>query len=414
MPINIHYKRVDKKVDINLAKSNLLTSAFLKSAPAGKHIDGAGLWFIKRADGGAQWMLRVSLGGKRREMGLGGFPDVSLKEARELATDYRKMARQGIDPIKTRSQQRREALRPRSNLADIAEAAFAAKKAELKNDGINARWFSPLHLHVLPKLGNLSVEDITQQDIAQTLKPIWETKAETAKKAINRLNIVFTYAAAAGLDVDLNAIAKAKALLGKQRKQTQNTPALNWSEVPAFYETLAEPTTVHLALKLLILTGVRSYAVRYANVDQFDGKTWVIPPENMKGQLHQVSEFRVPLSTEAQEVIAIAKQFERNGYLFAGVRRGVISDASMSRLMERRGMTERPHGFRSSLRTWLAECTNASEEVAETVLAHKVGSKVVRAYRRTDHFEERAILMERWAQHVCGVEAANVIDFANG
>ena len=132
MSFNIHYKRVDRKVDINLAKSNLLTSAFLKSAPTGKHIDGAGLWFIKRADGGAQWMLRVSLGGKRREMGLGGFPDVSLKEARELATDYRKMARQGIDPIKTRSQQRREALRPRSNLADIAEAAYEAKKRNLR------------------------------------------------------------------------------------------------------------------------------------------------------------------------------------------------------------------------------------------------------------------------------------------
>jgi integrase len=411
MSVNVHYKRVDKKVDKILAKSNLLTSAFLKSAPTGKHIDGAGLWFIKRPDGGAQWMLRISIGGKRREMGLGGFPDVALKEARELAADYRKMARQGVDPIKMRSQQRREALRPKSNLADIAEAAYAAKKAELKNDGINARWFSPLKLHVLPKLGNLSVEDITQQDIAQTLKPIWEIKAETAKKAINRLNIVFTYAAAAGLDVDLNAIAKAKALLGKQRRQTQNTPAVSWSEVPAFYETLAEPTTVNLALKLLILTGVRSYAVRNARVDQFDGKTWIIPPENMKGQLHQVSDFRVPLSSEAQEIIAKAKQFGRDGYLFAGVRRGVISDASMSRLMERRGMAERPHGFRSSLRTWLAECTNASEEVAETVLAHKVGSKVVRAYRRTDHFEERAILMERWAQHVTGVE--NVFEFRN-
>ena len=390
-------------MDIILTRSNLLTSAFLKSAPTGKHVDGAGLWFIKRPDGGAQWMLRVSLGGKRREMGLGGFPDVSLKEARELAADYRKLAEQGIDPIKARMRQRREALCPKSNLITIAEAAYEAKKAELKNDGINARWFSPLKLHVLPKLGSSSVEDITQQDIVQTLKPIWETKAETAKKAINRLNIVFTYAAAAGLDVDLNAIAKAKALLGKQRKQTQNTPTVSWSKVPAFYQTLAEPTTVHLALKLLILTGVRSYAVRYAHIDQFDGKTWVIPPENMKGQLHQVSEFRVPLSTEAREVIAVAKQFERNGYIFAGVRRGVISDASMPRLMERRGMSERPHGFRSSLRTWLAECTNATEEVAETVLAHKVGSKVVRAYRRTDHFEERAILMERWAQHVTGV-----------
>lgn len=397
-----------------MSKLNQLTSAFLKTAPSGKHLDGSGLWYVKRPNGGSQWMLRISLGGKRREMGLGGFPDVSLKEARELAADYRKMAKQGIDPIKTRSQQRREALRPKSNLAVIAEAAYEAKKAELKNDGVNARWFSPLRLHVLPRLGNVSIEGITQQDIAKTLKPIWETKAETAKKAINRLNIVFTYAAAAGLDVDMNAIAKAKALLGKQRKQTINTPALHWSEVPAFYEKLAEPTIVHLALKLLILTGVRSYAVRHAHVDQFVKKTWIIPAENMKGQLHQVSEFRVPLSTEAITVLETAKQFQRDGFLFAGVRRGVISDASMSRLMERRGMAERPHGFRSSLRTWLAECTGASEEVAETVLAHKVGNKVVRAYRRTDHVHERKILMERWAHHVCGNETSNVIDFAGG
>ena len=397
-----------------MAKVNQLTSAFLKTAPSGKHLDGLGLWYVKRPNGGSQWMLRISLGGKRREMGLGGFPAVSLKEARELAADYRKMAKHGIDPIKKRSQQRREALRPKSNLAVIAEAAYEAKKAELKNDGINARWFSPLQLHVLPKLGNVSVEEITQQDIAQTLKPIWEAKAETAKKAINRLNIVFTYAAAAGLDVDMNAIAKAKALLGKQRKQTKNTPALHWSDVTAFYEKLAEPTIVHLALKLLILTGVRSYAVRYAHVDQFDGNTWIIPAENMKGQLHQVSEFRVPLSSEAKTVLEAAKQFRRDGFLFAGIRRGVISDASMSRLMERRGMAEQPHGFRSSLRTWLAECTSATEEVAETILAHKVGSKVVRAYRRTDHLQERAILMERWAQHVCGNEISNVIDFASG
>lgn len=398
-------------MDTILAKSNLLKSTFIKSAPTGKHADGAGLWFIKRPDGGAQWMLRISLSGKRREMGLGGFPSVSLKEARELAADYRKLAKQGIDPIKTRILQRREILRPPSTLASIAEAAFEAKKAELKNDGLNARWFSPLQLHVLPKLGNFNVEEITQQDIAQTLKPIWDRKAETAKKAIQRLNIVFTYAAAAGCNVDLNAILKAKALLGKQRQQTQNTPALSWSEVPAFYETLAEPKIVHLALKLLILTGVRSYAIRHAHLDQFEGRTWVIPPQNMKGQSHQVSKFQVPLSLEAKAIVNLASQFEYNGYLFVGARRSVISDATMPRLMERRGMVARPHGFRSSLRTWLAECTNASEEVAETVLAHKVGNKVVRAYRRTDHFDERAVLMERWAQHVTGAE--NVIELRN-
>ena len=387
-----------------MTQLNRLSSAFVKSAPHGKHSDGQGLWLIKRPDGGAQWVLRISLGGKRREMGLGSANDVSLKEARELASEYRKLAKQGIDPINFRLAEKRALLKPGKSLAEIATAAYEAKKAELKNDGINARWFSPLQLHVLPKLGKISVEDITQQDIAEALQPIWHQKAATAKKAIGRLSIVLTYAAAAGHDVDLNAIAKAKALLGKHRHQTQNIPALDWRQVPDFYASLKEPTIIQLALKLLILTGVRSYAIRYAHVDQFDGDTWIIPAENMKGQITQTTDFHVPLSSEAQIIINTAMHFARDGFLFPGIRSRVISDASLARLMQRRGMTERPHGFRSSLRTWLAETTNASEQVAETILAHKVGSKTIRAYRRTDHFEERSVLMERWARYITGSE----------
>jgi len=393
-----------------LTQLHRLSSAFVKSAPHGKHSDGQGLWLIKRTDGGAQWVLRISLGGKRREMGLGSANDVSLKEARELASGYRKLAKQGIDPINFRLAEKRALLKPGKSLAEIATAAYEAKKAELKNDGINARWFSPLQLHVLPKLGKISVEDITQQDIAEALQPIWHQKAATAKKAIGRLNIVLTYAAAAGYDVDLNAIAKAKALLGRHRHQTQNIPALDWRQVPDFYASLKEPTIIQLALKLLILTGVRSYAIRYAHVDQFDGDTWIVPAANMKGQITQTTDFHVPLSSEAQIVISTAMHFARDGFLFPGIRSGVISDASLARLMQRRGMTERPHGFRSSLRTWLAETTNASEQVAETILAHKVGTKTIRAYRRTDHFEERSVLMERWARHVTG--EANVIELS--
>lgn len=387
-----------------MTQLNRLSSAFIKSAPHGKHADGQGLWLVKRVDGGSQWVLRISLGGKRREMGLGNGNDVSLKDARGLASEYRKLAKQGIDPINFRLAEKRALLKPGKSLAEIATAAYEAKKAELKNDGINARWFSPLQLHVLPTLGQLSVEDITQQDIADALQPIWHQKAATAKKAIGRLGIVLTYAAAAGYDVDLNAIAKAKALLGKHRHQTQNIPALDWRQVPNFYSSLREPTIVHLALKLLILTGVRSYAIRNANLDQFDGDTWIIPAENMKGQIAQTSDFHVPLSSEAQIIISTAMHFERDGLLFPGIRSGVVSDASLARLMERRGMEERPHGFRSSLRTWLAETTNASEQVAETILAHKVGTKTIRAYRRTDHFEERSVLMERWARYITGSE----------
>ena len=126
----------------------------------------------------------------------------------------------------------------------------------------------------------------------------------------------------------------------------------------------------------------------------------MVPAENMKARLGAAQDFRVPLSTEALAVIDQAKPFERDGYLFPSVRKGVISDATMSRLMERRGMEARPHGFRSSLRTWLAETTDAAHEVAEAMLAHMTDNKVVRTYRQTDYLERRRILLERWSVFV--------------
>ena len=380
-----------------------LSAAFIKSAPMGKHSDGSGLWFHKRQDGGSQWILRVVVNGRRREMGLGGYPAVGLKDARELAARWRQQAKLGNDPIKTRDNERKEAAKTDNILKNVALAAFEARKPELKADGKAGRWFSPLELHVLPELGRLPIEQIEQTDIADTLGKIWHSKAETARKAMNRLGIVFQYGAAMGLNVDLNAVAKAKALLGKSRHKPTNIPALHWSEVPEFYQSINENTVTNLALRLLILTGVRSFALRHITVDQVIDQVWTIPGENMKAAVGKLSDFRVPLSYQASEIIQLALPFATNEYLFPGVKRGVISDATMSRLMERRGMSERPHGFRSSLRTWLADCTEAPEEVAETILSHSPGNKVVKAYRRTDFFEQRAILMQRWADHVTGV-----------
>jgi integrase len=182
--------------------------------------------------------------------------------------------------------------------------------------------------------------------------------------------------------------------------------------VPAFYETLAEPTITHLALRLLILTGSRSKPIRFLRAEHLDGDLWTIPADLMKGQADKTSDFRIPLSTEAQRVIEMAKPHARDGYLFPSVRRGVISDATMSRLMERREMKARPHGFRSSLRTWLAEASGAPYEVAETVLAHVVGSDTQRAYHRTDYLEQRRPLMERWAQHVTGEASGQIVRLA--
>ncbi len=381
---------------------NKLSSAGLKAADRGKYSDGGGLWLYKPQEDGGKWVLRYTLHGRRHEMGLGRFPDVSLREAREAAEGWRANVRQGDDPIKRREAQRRDAARNMHLLKDIAFDAFESRKAELKRDGEAGRWFTPLKLHVLPKLGQMPVSEINQQDIRDTLAPIWHDKAETARKAINRLAICFRHAAALGLDVDLQATDKARALLGKQRHKVEHIPSLPWQEVPAFYRSLSGGTTAELALRLLILTGVRSGPLRAFHLSEIKGDIWTIPAENIKSRAGATSEFRVPLSTEARAVIAEASKVEREGYLFPGVRKGVISDMTMAALMKRRGMVERPHGFRTSFRVWTAEATNVPREVAETCLGHVTAGAVERAYRRTDFLEQRHMLMERWASHVIG------------
>ncbi len=381
---------------------NKLTAQEVKAAEPGKHSDGGGLWLHQRDDGKGQWVLRVTVHGRRREMGLGSTQDVSLKDARVAAAKWRALAAKDVDPVKQREKERREALRNLHLLNDIAADAFESRRAELKGDGVSGRWFSPLRLYVLPKLGKVPVAEIDQTDIRDTLAPIWHTKADTAKKALNRLGICLTHAAALGLDVDLQATEKAKALLGRQRHKVQNVPSLGWRDVPAFYATLSDCSITHLALRLLILTGVRSGPLRYLRLDEIDGDVWTIPGEMMKGRRDATPDFRVPLSPEALAVIEQAKPLARDGFLFPSVRKGVISDATMARLMERRGMDARPHGFRSSLRNWLAEATEAPHEVAEGCLAHVVGGSVERAYRRTDYLDQRRVLMARWAKLVCG------------
>lgn len=374
----------------------------VKNAKPGKYSDGDGLWLHKRADGGGQWFYRYERQGKRREMGLGSTRHVSLKEARDTAGKWRTVFREGKDPMKERDRMIREATKADHTLRSVALEAFEARKAELKGDGKNGRWFSALELHVLPYLGDMPIEEIDQQDIKKTLSKIWHTKSAIAKKAMDRLGIVMRHAAAMGLDVDLQATIKARELLGKSRHKVKHVPALPWQDVPSFYASLDEGSITHLALRLLILTTVRSKPIRFCHLNEIEGDTWVVPGEKMKGDL----EFRVPLSIEAQSVIEEARKFAKDGHLFPSVRKGVISDATMSRYMERLKIEARPHGFRSSFRDWCAEATDTPREIAETVLAHSTGGKVELSYRRTDYLDKRRVLMERWANHVTKLPAS--------
>jgi integrase len=394
----ISLAKVDREVD--MGATNRLTALEVKNSAPGKYADGGGLWLHRRRDGGGQWFLRVTVHGRRREMGLGSITHVSLKEARAEAEFWRSFARQGKDPIKERERRRREAERSDTSLTSIALAAFEAKKAELKGDGKAGRWLSPLELHVLPKLGKVPIEEVDQRDISSVLSPIWHTKGETARKAMNRIGIVLRYAAAMGLDVDLQATQKAKELLGKSRQKLQHIPALDWRELPAFYTSLRDGTLTELALRLLILTAVRSGSLRHARWEHIEGDIWTIPAENMKGKVGRTDAFRVPLSSEAKLVLDSLKDFQRDGLVLPGLKRGVMSDMTMSQYLKDRGHPFRPHGFRSSFRTWCSEATDTPREISEKALAHSVGTSVERSYNRTDFLERRSLLMESWGDYV--------------
>ncbi|MEO0568827.1 MAG: integrase arm-type DNA-binding domain-containing protein [Pseudomonadota bacterium] len=376
---------------------NALTQLKVKNLGPGKHFDGQGLMLVKSRKETGKWMLRLSVAGKRREMGLGRWPDVPLSEAREKASEARRQLREGVDPI----QARQAALRHQQRLtvSDAIEQCFAARQAELKNDGQAGRWLSPLSVHVIPKIGTMAVEDVDQHVLKKTLEPIWHTKSDTARKAMNRMNLTLKHAAALGLEVDLQAVMKAQALLGKRRHETKHIPSLSYQEAPKFYRWLSQQNySSAFALRFLMLTVARTSEVRFAVSDEIEDDVWTLDPKRTKSaNLH-----RVPLSPEAKRVIDTRPILAGSEFLFPSPRGKAMSDATMSRLMEREEMEARPHGFRATFRTWVEETTDTPFEVKETALGHQVGSEVERAYQRSDLLEKRRVLLEQWAEFLTG------------
>lgn len=375
---------------------NTLNSFSVKNNAAGKYCDGRGLWLVKSSKTSGKWILRYSIAGKRREMGLGSIYDVPLKEARTNAIRWRRMLKEGLDPIRERDRMIREAVKARPTFASVAEGCFEARKAELKGDGVNGRWFSPLELHILPYIGRLEIEEIDQNDLKRALEPIWHKKAQTAKKAAGRVNIVMRHGAAMGLDVDMQAVEKARALLGTHRHKVKHIPAMPWQEVPKYYSSLADGGVAAHALQFLILTLARTSEIRKAEWSEIEGHIWTIPAEKTKtGKEH-----RIPLTEVATQLLEAIKPHSTSGLLFTSRYGKPLSDMAMSALMRRQNLTYRPHGFRSSFRDWAAEQTDAPREIAEACLAHSVGSKVELSYRRTDYLEKRSALMAEWANHI--------------
>lgn len=391
---------------------NTLNQMKARSLDAGKYADGQGLWLHKRSKLAGKWVLRLTVDGKRREMGLGRWPDVGIAEARERAAEARRTLRDGEDPISVRGKAKQRS--SRLTVKEAIEGCFAARQASLKGDGKAGRWISPLQVHVIPQIGDTAIEDVDQHILKHVLEPIWHEKPDTARKCVNRLNLTMKHAAALGLEVDLQATMKVRALLGQPRHTVTHIPSLPYQEAPAFYRWLTTKSIMScLALRFLMLTVIRTSELRFALRDDVIDGVLVIPPAHTKTGI----EHKVPLCEEALRVIELAKTLDERmprraptagksvakdqELLFPSPSGKPMSDATMSRFMEREGYDARPHGFRATFRTWVEEQTDTPYEVKEAALGHAVDSDVVRAYQRSDRLERRRALMNKWSKFIC-------------
>lgn len=371
---------------------NSLNPMKAKNLSAGKYADGQGLWLIKRSKSAGKWILRIVVEGKRREMGLGSWPDVTVIEAREKATEARRKLRTGIDPISEQfaSQNKPE----RMTVAEAIASCFKARQAELKGDGKAGRWMSPLSTIVLPAIGKLAIQDVDQHVLKRVLEPVWHDKPDSARKAMNRISLTMKHAAALGLEVDLQSTMKARALLGKQRHEAKHIPSMPWPEAPAFYAKLCDKADqmTCLALRFLMLSALCTSELRFARHTDIAGDILVIPASQTKTGM----EHRIPLTGDMMAIIEAAKHTDNQELFFPSPTGKPMSDATMARHMEREGLDYRPHGFRATFRTWAEEQTDAEYEVKETALGHKVGSSVERAYQRSDLLVKRRALLDSW------------------
>lgn len=379
----------------------------------GTYEDGDGLRLVVKASGKKSWVLRFQLAGKRREMGLGGFPDVKLKDARSEAVTQRQLLQKKIDPLAER-----EATRLAVAKAVLAEQAkaitfksvaldyIAAHRSGWKNAKHAQQWENTLASYAYPVLENLNAKEVTTEHVLKVLTPIWQVKPETASRVRNRMEMVLDAAKVRGLREGENP-ARWRGHLDKllpprsKVKTVVHHPALPWAEMPAFMKEIAKHDDLsYKAMQLTILTACRTSEVLGATWDELDleKRVWKIPPHRMKA----AKEHRVPLSNAAVNLINGLIRLKGNAHLFPGAREGKpLSNMSMLMSLRRMNRTDLTmHGFRSTFRDWAAESTQYPREVCELALAHVRQDKVEAAYFRGDLFEKRQAMMSDWAVFV--------------
>lgn len=375
-------------------------------------VGGVSGLYLQIMGGSKSWLLRAVVAGKRRKMGLGAYPSVSLAQARELARAARAQINSGLDPIEERAAAVRALAIERAKAITFAKACdmyIAAKEAEWRNLKHRQQWENTLSTYAHPVIGQLSVGDVGQGHILKILEPIWRIKTETATRLRSRIESVIDWAIVRGFrDGDNPARWRGHLdkLLPRPSKiaKAKHQPAVAYKDMPQVIERLIKTAaTSAQALQFLILTAARTGEVLGAQWSEIDFKErlWTVPAERMKaGKVH-----RVPLSAQAVALLETIPRFVGCQYIFASKRNSKLSNMAMVATMRRldiqtaSGDVAVPHGFRSSFRDWAADCAHVPGEVAEMALAHTVKNKVEAAYMRSDMLHKRIALMQAWADY---------------
>ncbi|MEL6582190.1 MAG: integrase arm-type DNA-binding domain-containing protein [Pseudomonadota bacterium] len=386
-----------------MALSGKLTRRLVENLGPGRHGDGNGLYLVVDSSGARRWIVRVVVKGQRNrkgsplrtDFGLGSADLVTLNQARDRALEYRRMARQGLNP-------RYNAQLAVPTFEEFAQQVHLERLPTWKNAKHGQQWLNTLRDYAFHKIGRMPVNTIQQPEVLMCVQPIWIEKHETAKRLLQRIKTVLDVARSKGFregENPVTALKEARAL-PVVRKKAAHHDALDWRKMPEFFAALSKREAVAAkALAFTCLSAARTGEVLGMRWDEvnFDERLWVCPGERMKmGVAH-----RFPLTPPMIDLLLPLKALG-SVYVFEGQKRHTpLSNMSMLMLLRRMDVGDATvHGFRSTFRDWATEEANAPREVAEMCLAHQVGSEVERAYARSDLLDQRRALMERWAKFV--------------
>lgn len=376
---------------------------------------------VGKTAGARSWILRTKVGSKRRDIGLGGFPDVSLAQAREKARIVKDQILKGLDPVAERKAAKHALKAAQAMIISFADAAtqcHAARVQEFRNAKHARDWISSLERYAFPTLGDMAVDTVDVPHVLEVLKPIWAEKTETATRVRQRIEAVLSWATVSKYRTGDNPARwedNLKELLPKPSKVAKkaNFSAIPYKDLPAFMDKLSKVSGMGArALEFAIMTAARSGEVRLATWDEIDleRRIWTIPASRMKGK----KAHRVPLCDAAVDLLNAIPRIDDSPLIFPSQRGGPISDMTISAVCRRMEVDAVPHGFRSTFKDWARDLVTVvpgdppqsfsryADEVSELALAHVSTDKTRSAYARNELLEQRALMMADWCAFLRG------------